>query len=126
MRSRRLLLVAACYLLALLLCLSLLHLHSRDGVLADVPAPPPIVSTAMAHVGSIAEQLTVAGVFQPFQEVDVHGKGAGYIRHISVDIGDHVRQGQTLAVLEVPELEAEVAGAQAGITETRQNILRLQ
>jgi RND family efflux transporter MFP subunit len=126
MRSRRLLLVAACCLLALLLCLSLLHLHSRDGVLADVPAPPPIVSTAMAHVGSIAEQLTVAGVFQPFQEVDVHGKVSGYIRHISVDIGDHVRQGQTLAVLEVPELEAEVAGAQAGITETRQNILRLQ
>src|SRR3984957_17665537 len=126
MRSRRLLLVAACCLLALLLCLSFLHLHQRDGVLADVPAPPPIVSTAMAHVGSIAEQLTVAGVFQPFQEVDVHGKVSGYIRHISVDIGDHVRQGQTLAVLEVPELEAEVAGAQAGITETRQNILRLR
>src|ERR1700692_909421 len=126
MRSRRLLLVAACCLLALLLCLSLLHLHSRDGVLADVPAPPPIVSTATAHVGSIAEQLTVAGVFQPFQEIDVHGKVSGYIRHIYVDIGDRVRQGQTLAVLEVPELQAEVAGAQAGITQTQQNILRLQ
>jgi RND family efflux transporter MFP subunit len=126
MRFRRLLLVAACCLLALLLCLYFLHLHPRDSVLADVPAPPPIVSTATAHVGSIAEQLTVAGVFQPFQEIDVHGKVSGYIRHIYVDIGDRVRQGQTLAVLEVPELQAEVAGAQAGITQTQQNILRLQ
>jgi RND family efflux transporter MFP subunit len=126
MRSRRLLLVAACCLLALLLCVSFLHLHSRDGVLADVPAPPPIVSVATAHVGSIAEQLTVAGVFQPFQDVDVHGKVSGYIRHIYVDIGDRVHEGQTLAVLEVPELDAEVAGAQAGITQTQQNIERLQ
>jgi RND family efflux transporter MFP subunit len=126
MRFRRLLLVAACCLLALLLCLSFLHFHARDGVFADVPAPLPVVSTASAHVGSIAEQLTVAGVFQPFQEIDVHGKVSGYIRHIYVDIGDRVRQGQTLAVLEVPELEAEVAGAQAGITQTQQNMLRLQ
>jgi RND family efflux transporter MFP subunit len=43
-----------------------------------------------------------------------------------VDIGDRVHQGQTLAVLEVPELQAEVAGAQAGITQTEQNIARLQ
>jgi len=126
MRSKRLLLVAACCLLAVLLGLSFLHLHRRGGVLADAPAPPPIVSTVTAHVGSIAEQLTVAGVFQPFQEIDVHGKVSGYIRHIYVDIGDRVRLGQTLAVLEVPELQAEVAGAQAGITQTQQNILRLQ
>ena len=68
----------------------------------------------------------MAGIFQPFQEIDVHGKVSGYIRHIYVDIGDRVRQGQTLAVLEVPELTAEVAGAQAGIAQTQQNIIRLQ
>ena len=45
-------------------------------------------------------------------------RSLGYIRHIDVDIGDRVHEGQTLAVLEVPELDAEVAGAQAGITET--------
>src|SRR5260370_38703523 len=46
--------------------------------------------------------------------------------HIYVYIGDRVHEGQTLAVLEVPELDAEVAGAQAGITQTQQNIERLQ
>ena len=56
----------------------------------------------------------------------MHGKASGYIRHIYVGIGDQVRQGQTLAVLEVPELTAEVAGAQAGVSQAQQNIARLQ
>ena len=43
-----------------------------------------------------------------------------------MDIGDKVRQGQTLAVLEVPELQAQVVGAQAGIAQSQQNIARLQ
>ena len=126
MRSRRLLVAAGCCLAVVLLLLYLLHAHHPSDATGDAPASPPSVSVATAHVGFIANQLTVAGVFQPFQEIDVHGKVSGYIRHIYVDIGDRVRQGQTLAVLEVPELQAEVAGAQAGITQTQQNILRLQ
>jgi RND family efflux transporter MFP subunit len=102
--------------------------HRRDQAdpTAETQSPPPSVSTATVHLGFIADQLTVAGIFQPFQEIDVHGKVSGYIRKIYVDIGDRVRQGQTLASLEVPELQAEVAGADAGITQTQQNILRLQ
>jgi RND family efflux transporter MFP subunit len=126
MRSRRLLVTVGCCLAVVLLLLYLLHAHHQSDATGDAPASPPTVSVATAHAGFIANQLTVAGVFQPFQEIDVHGKVSGYIRHIYVDIGDRVRQGQTLAVLEVPELQAEVAGAQAGITQTQQNILRLQ
>jgi RND family efflux transporter MFP subunit len=126
MRSKRLLLITACCLAAVLLLLYFLHGHHQADAAAEAPSLAPAVSVATAHTGFIANQLTVAGVFQAFQEIDVHGKVSGYIRRIYVDIGDRVRQGQTLAVLEVPELQAEVAGAQAGITQTQQNILRLQ
>jgi RND family efflux transporter MFP subunit len=126
MRSKRLLIITACCLAAVLLLIHFLSARHQAAASADTPAAPPAVSVATAHVGFIANQLTVAGVFQPFQEIDVHGKVSGYIRHIYVDIGDRVRQGQTLAVLEVPELKAEVAGAQAGVTQTQQNIQRLQ
>lgn len=90
---------------------------------ADAPADVAVVA---AHRGDIRQDLTVAGIFQPFQDVDVHGKVSGYIRKIYVDIGDRVKQGQTLAVLEVPELQAEVTGAEAGITASQQQIARLQ
>ena len=125
MRSKRFLAIAAGCLAATFLLLFFLRSRRQNDVSAAA-APPPMVSVATARTGYIASQLTVAGVFQPFQEIDVHGKVSGYIRRIYVDIGDRVRQGQTLAVLEVPELTAEVAGAQAGIAQTQQNISRLQ
>ncbi len=125
MRSKRLFATATICLAAVLLLFFYLHSRRRGDVSAAA-APPPTVSVATARIGYIASQLTVAGIFQPFQEIDVHGKVSGYIRRIYVDIGDRVRQGQTLAVLEVPELTAEVAGAQAGIAQNQQNIVRLQ
>lgn len=126
MRSRRLLLIAACCIAAVIFFYFLHGRHSDEAATNQAAPANPSVSVATARLGFIANQLTVAGVFQPYQEVDVHGKVSGYIRRIYVDIGDRVRQGQTLAVLEVPELQAEVAGAQAGVTQTQQNILRLQ
>jgi RND family efflux transporter MFP subunit len=126
MRSRRLLVIVGCCLAAVLVLFYFLHAHHQVDATTEPPSAAPAVSVATAHNGFIANQLTVAGVFQAFQEIDVHGKVSGYIRHIYVDIGDRVHQGQTLAVLEVPELQAEVAGAQAGIIQTQHNIVRLQ
>jgi RND family efflux transporter MFP subunit len=72
----------------------------------------------------ISSSVTLSGEFRPFQEVDVHAKVAGYIRKIYVDVGDHVKTGQTLAVLEVPELNAEVMGAAAAVRRARDAIRR--
>jgi len=76
--------------------------------------------------GTIAQSLTIAGAFKPFQDVDVHAKVAGYIKKIYVDVGSRVNVGQTLAVLEVPELAAQLAGADAAVRRSRQEISRAQ
>jgi RND family efflux transporter MFP subunit len=77
-------------------------------------------------LGPISSELRVAGQFIPYQDVDLHAKVSGYIRRINVDIGDRVRAGQTLAVLEVPELEAQVAGAKAEVGHTKSEITRAE
>jgi RND family efflux transporter MFP subunit len=74
--------------------------------------------------GKLGAPLTLAGAFKPFQDVDVHAKVAGYIKKIYVDVGTRVTEGQTLAILEVPELAAELAGADAGVRRSKQEILR--
>src|SRR5215468_2425407 len=74
-------------------------------------ADDPSAAVARVERHALASTLTISGEFKPFQEVDVHAKVAGYIRVIHVDVGDHVKEGQTLAVLEVPELAAQLAGA---------------
>jgi RND family efflux transporter MFP subunit len=68
----------------------------------------------------------MAGQFQAYQVVDVHPKVSGFIRHIYVDIGDRVHEGQTLAVLEVPELRAQLAGTVAGLARSKDEITRAQ
>jgi RND family efflux transporter MFP subunit len=83
-------------------------------------------SVVVAHVSrqNLASTLKVSGSFEPYQEVDLHAKVAGYIRRISVDIGDRVHSGQVIATLEVPELTAQVAGAKAEVRHSESEINR--
>jgi len=89
---------------------------------------PEEVTAAVARVErrTIANSLKIAGEFKPFQDVDVHAKVAGYIKVIYVDVGDHVKQGQTLAILEVPELAAQLAGADAAARRANEEIGRAE
>ncbi|HYB54479.1 MAG TPA: efflux RND transporter periplasmic adaptor subunit, partial [Thermoanaerobaculia bacterium] len=82
---------------------------------SSVAPPARAAAVAVARRTPLESTLSLSGEFKPFQEVDVHAKVAGYIRQISVDVGDRVAAGQVLAVLEVPELEAQVAGADASL-----------
>jgi RND family efflux transporter MFP subunit len=99
-------------------------------VLNHSPRPTAIVPRAAAVVaatrGPLASSLRIAGQFQPYQEVDLHAKVSGYIRWIKVDIGDRVHQGETLAALEIPELQDQLQGAQAEVRHTQSEIGRTQ
>jgi len=81
-------------------------------------------AVVLAQRRPISSSVTLSGEFRPFQEVDVHAKVAGYIRKIYVDVGDRVKVGQTLAVLEVPELSAQVLGADAAVRRAKDAIRR--
>ena len=85
-----------------------------------------LAAVARVERHAIANTLTIAGEFKPYQEVEVHAKVAGYIRTIYVDVGDRVREGQTLAVLEIPELTAELAGADAAVRRSQEEIGRAE
>jgi RND family efflux transporter MFP subunit len=70
--------------------------------------------------------LSLAGQFQPYQVVDVHPKVTGFMEKINVDIGDRVHKGQVLAVLEVPELNAQLRGTGFEIERSKDELLRTQ
>ena len=89
-------------------------------------SPPATASVAPVTRGDLSNTLTVAGEFQPYQEVELHAKVSGYIRRINVDIGDRVNSGQIVATLEVPELNAQVAGSEAEVRHSQSEISRAQ
>jgi len=83
-------------------------------------------AVAIVKRNPIIDSLTLSGAFRPYQQVDVHAKVAGYIKHIYVDVGDKVKEGQLLATLEIPELTAQVLGAEATIKRNEDSIHREQ
>jgi RND family efflux transporter MFP subunit len=83
-------------------------------------------AVAIAHRSAIGNSFSIAGEFIPYQDIEMHAKVTGYVRNINVDIGDRVKTGQVLAVLEVPELMAELQGAAAGVRHSQQEVMRAQ
>lgn len=84
----------------------------------------PVAAVVKVERRSIGGPLTIAGAFKPFQDINVHAKVAGYIQHIYVDVGSHVKTGQVLAILEVPELQAQLDGANAAVLRAKEEITR--
>jgi RND family efflux transporter MFP subunit len=112
--------------LAFPVVVSLVACHTAENKSGASAAHVPSAKVATAHRGDISHVLTLAGQFQPYQVVDVHPKVSGYMSRINVDIGDVVHQGQTLAVLEVPELRAELQQTVFQLQQSKEQIAQAQ
>jgi len=106
--------------------LPLLTSCSKREVEASAPkaSEAPTVPIARATAESLSRDLVLTAEFRPFQEVDVMAKVAGYIKKIEVDVGDHVRQGQLLATLEIPEMGDDLKRADASTVRARAEVAR--
>lgn len=84
--------------------------------------PPVTVPVVPVNRVALSNDLVLTAEFTPYQEVDVMAKVAGYIKIIRVDIGDHVRAGELLATLEVPEMQNDLAKAGAAVNAAQADV----
>jgi RND family efflux transporter MFP subunit len=75
---------------------------------------------------ALARQLTMSSELVPFQEIDVYAKESGFVRELKVDYGSRVKQGDVLAVLEIPELEAQLQQDEAAIRNAADRVTTAQ
>lgn len=86
-------------------------------------SPPAAVAvkTTLPHRGEIARTVTLP-TFRvlAYQEATLYAKVSGYLKTMNVDKGDSVTNGQLLAEIEVPELQADEIQFQSetGIAQT--------
>jgi len=64
---------------------------------------------------TLRRQLSMSSELVPFQEIDVYAKESGYVHDLLVDYGTRVKKGQLMAVLEIPELEAQIQQDEAAV-----------
>lgn len=76
---------------------------------------PTAVEVARIQTGSLAREVTVAGVLSPVRTVAVNAQLGGALTSVRVEEGDVVRAGQLLAEVDARELAAQLRSAQANL-----------
>jgi RND family efflux transporter MFP subunit len=76
-----------------------------------------VVETAVAQKRDLKDTVTLAGTTTPYQQVTLYARTTGYLRRLTVDIGDPVRPGELVAELEVPEMETQIREKKAALRE---------
>jgi RND family efflux transporter MFP subunit len=99
---------------------------SQPHTVSATSTAPKAATVAVVPVTrkDMARSLELAAEFRPYEEIDLHAKVAGYLKSISVDVGDQVRQGQLIAVLEVPEMVPEEQHASASLRRSKVEVER--
>jgi len=88
---------------------------NATGDLEEVAARAsvPTVTVVTPSTSQGGEGLVLPGTIQAYNSAAINARTNGYVRRWLADIGDHVQAGQTLAVLDAPEIDQRLAQAKA-------------
>src|SRR5438309_10587410 len=89
-------------------------------------AQGPVVRVARVELAPADRVVSLPAEVRAEQRATLYAKVSGYVKKVLVERGDRVRKGQVLATLESPDLEAQVAAAQAELTFRRQQLARVE
>ena len=89
---------------------------------ADPRAADPVpVEVAAVTDPSATPAVVATGRYAPRDEIPLAFKTGGVVARLLVDEGDHVRRGQLLAALDLREIDALVAKAQAAVDKAQRD-----
>src|SRR6266478_4372131 len=77
--------------------------------------PSVRVEAVRASPGTMS--VTLPATTNAFQAANIYARASGYITERSVDIGSHVKTGDLLAAITAPELDHQIAQAEASLAQ---------
>ena len=80
---------------------------ARDAVLSVNVTHPAIIGSS--------SEIALPGNTQAFNDTAIYARTNGYLKSFLVDIGQHVRQGELMAIIETPEVDEQLQVAQANL-----------
>ena len=84
-------------------------------------AAAPAVAPAPAKPGAPVNEFVLPGNVTAFTDSPIYARTDGYLLHWYFDIGAHVKKGNLLAVIDTPELDKQVAQAEADLATAQTN-----
>jgi len=112
--------LAAAIVLAALGILARVHAGAALAQHTD-EAAAPTVSVAPAKPGAPVDEFVLPGNVTAFTDSPIYARTDGYLLRWYFDIGAHVKKGDLLAVIDTPELDRQVAQAEADLATAQTN-----
>jgi RND family efflux transporter MFP subunit len=98
------------------------RIHARTAVVDDTNAlAAPTVIVNPPGQGQPQQEIILPGNLQAFTDSPIYARTNGYLKKWYFDIGAHVRKGQLLADIESPEVDQQLAQAQADLATAETN-----
>jgi multidrug efflux pump subunit AcrA (membrane-fusion protein) len=82
----------------------------------------PVVEVAKVVQPKDEAGLVVPGTTIPLTEAFIYGRANGYLKKLLVDIGEHVKSNQLLAIIDAPDLDAQVDQAREQAKQAEQQL----
>jgi RND family efflux transporter MFP subunit len=79
----------------------------------------PTVAVITPKPGASTQNLVLPGTVQAWYEAPIFARVSGYLKNWYFDYGAHVKKGDVLAEIETPDLDAQLAAAQAKLNSAR-------
>ncbi len=79
----------------------------------------PTVAVISPTAGPTLQRLVLPGTVQAWYEAPIFARVNGYLKEWYFDFGAHVKKGQVLGEIETPDLDAQLAAAQAKLNAAR-------
>ncbi|HYB33472.1 MAG TPA: efflux RND transporter periplasmic adaptor subunit [Steroidobacteraceae bacterium] len=89
----------------------------------EAAAVPPLVDVITAQAVGALQRLVLPGYTAAWHASTIYARVDGYVGNWFVDIGDRVKAGQVLALIETPDLDAELAAARAQLKAYQATVL---
>ena len=86
----------------------------------------PTVAVAPVEASPVVSSVTLPGTTAAFAAANIYARATGYISKRTADIGDHVKRGELLAELAVPELDEQISQNEATLDQLKAAVQRAQ
>lgn len=90
------------------------------------PTPEVQPATATPKRQTIRHEIAETGNLEPFEEVAIYPKIAGFIQETKVDIGDKVKKGELLAKIWAPEIEEDLLAKKERVSQSEAELKQAQ
>jgi RND family efflux transporter MFP subunit len=123
-RNLRLIGIIAVVVAVLIAAFGILHRRSDEAAVAQwtTEQSVPTVAIIAPRRGASIEHLVLPGTVQAWYEAPIYARVPGYLKDWYFDYGAHVKKGDVLAEIETPDLDAQVAAAQAKLNSARAEV----